>query len=409
MYIKRKLEDTILKYLASPEIIAVLGPRQCGKTTLLKKIFADLESAVFISFEDRKTLDMFDENIDDFAEVYAKNNKYLFIDEFQYSKNGGQKLKYLFDTQKTKIFISGSSVVDLTINAIKHLVGRIFIFNLFPLDFEEFLSYKDKKYLGLWQTANRNFKALNDQRVGVEAGGVLSKYYEEYLIFGGYPRVVLARDEREKKEVLKNIYNTYFLREVRDVLGLIEDYKLDKLINGLALQIGNLIEYNELGSLAEFSHPTLKKYLNFLEKTFICGLVRPFFKNKRTEIVKNPKVYFYDTGLRNIIVDDFRKLDARPDAGPLLENAVFCQLVKGGYEFNYWRDKKKNEVDFILKLKNREMLALEVKSALKRNGSASVLNFKKSHPGIEVAYAYSKLKTNRKGRAEDKSFPIYAV
>jgi len=186
------------------------------------------------------------------------------------------------------------------------------------------------------------------------------------------------------------------------VLGLIEDYKLDKLINGLALQTGNLIEYNELGSLAEFSHPTLKKYLNFLEKTFICGLVCPFFKNKRTEIVKNSKVYFYDTGLRNIIVDDFRKLDARPDAGQLLENAVFCQLAKGGYEFNYWRDKKKNEVDFILNLENRKVLVLEVKRASKINGSASVLNFKKIHLEIEVVFAYSKLKTNQKWSIKDK-------
>lgn len=195
MYIKRKLEDTILKYLRSLEIISILGPWQCGKTILLKKIFQNLESAAFISFEDRKTLDMFDKNIDDFAEVYAKNNKYLFIDEFQYSKNGGQKLKYLYDTRKTKIFISGSSAVDLTINAIKYLVGRIFIFNLFPLDFKEFLSYRDKKYLGLLSEANRNFKSLKDYPAGEEAQNALFKYYEEYVIFGGYPRVVLAGNE----------------------------------------------------------------------------------------------------------------------------------------------------------------------------------------------------------------------
>ena len=104
----------------------------------------------------------------------------------------------------------------------------------------------------------------------------LLKYYEEYLVFGGYPRVVLEENTETKKEILKNIYNTYFLREVRDVLGLIDDYKLGVFIKGLALQTGNLIEYNELSNLTGYSYSSVKKYLNFLEKTYICKLVRPF-------------------------------------------------------------------------------------------------------------------------------------
>ncbi|MEK9151501.1 MAG: ATP-binding protein [Patescibacteria group bacterium] len=410
MYIKRKLESKILKYLDSPEIIAVVGPRQCGKSTMLMKIFEGLEGTSMVSFEDRTALNMFNRNIDDFVDVYVKNRKFLFIDEFQYAKNGGKKLKYIFDTEKTKIFISGSSAIDMTVNALKYLTGRIFIFHLFPFDFEEFLSYKESGYGNILKKKNAEFLALTHPAIGSEeADGTLKRCYEEYALFGGYPRAVLAKDEEEKKEVLKNIYNTYFLREVRDILGLIDDYKLEKLIRSLALQIGNLIEYDELGKISEFSYPTLKKYLNFLEKTFICGLVKPFFKNKRTEIVKNPKVYFFDSGLRNVIVNDFRKFESRGDAGQLLENAVFMQLVKGGYDFNYWRDKKKNEIDFILKLENQKVLAVEIKSSLKTSATTSVLNFKKTHPEIEVVFACSKLKMKADDEMDTKAYPVYAI
>src|SRR3989344_2515538 len=410
MYIKRKLEAKILKYLDSPEIIAVVGPRQCGKSTMLMKIFEGLENTAMVSFEDRTALTLFDRNIDDFVDVYVKNKKFLFIDEFQYAKNGGKKLKYIFDTEKVKIFISGSSAIDMTVNALKYLTGRIFIFQLFPFDFEEFLSCKESGYGNILKKKNAEFLALARPASGSEeADDVLKRQYEEYALFGGYPRVVLAQDEEEKKEVLKNIYNTYFLREVRDILGLIDDYKLEKLIRSLALQIGNLIEYDELGKISEFSYPTLKKYLNFLEKTFICGLVKPFFRNKRIEIVKNPKVYFFDSGLRNVIVNDFRKFESRGDAGQLLENAVFMQLGKGGYDFNYWRDKKKNEVDFILKLENQKVLAVEIKSSLKNFGGASILSFQKVYPEIEVVFACLKLKAKEDDGMDAKAYPVYAI
>jgi hypothetical protein len=134
----------------------------------------------------------------------------------------------------------------------------------------------------------------------------------------------------------------------------------------------------------------------------VCGLVKPFFKNKRTEIVKNPKVYFFDSGLRNVIVDDFRPFESRGDAGQLLENTLFMQLVKEGYDFNYWRDKKKNEIDFILRLENQKMVAVEVKSSLKNQSGGSVAHFEKTHPDIEVVFACLKLKLKAGERSDKK-------
>src|SRR3989344_1250764 len=143
MYINRFLEKELLKYAHKKEIIAVVGPRQCGKTTLLKHIFNSLKRAVFIDFEDRETLELFNDDIKSFVEIYVKGNDYLFIDEFQYAKEGGKNLKYIYDNCKIKIFISGSSATELSIQSVKFLVGRIFVFTLYPLSFEEYLNYKE--------------------------------------------------------------------------------------------------------------------------------------------------------------------------------------------------------------------------------------------------------------------------
>ena len=407
MYIKRNLEDKIIRYLEVPEIIAVVGSRQCGKTTMLRQIMDSLADTTSISFDDQNILGLFEKSPDDFISAYVKGRKYLFIDEFQYAKHGGKTLKYIFDTQKIKIIISGSSVADLTIHAIKYLVGRVLVVNLYPFDFREFLSYKDQSYLKLYNEYKNKLK-LDEEKfleISAPAHEKLLKYYEEYLVFGGYPRVVLEENTETKKEILKNIYNTYFLREVRDVLGLIDDYKLGVFIKGLALQTGNLIEYNELSNLTGYSYSSVKKYLNFLEKTYICKLVRPFFKNKRTEIVKNPKVYFIDTGIRNTVINDFRSLADRTDKGSILENGLAMQFIKQETTFNFWRDKKKNEVDFVLSLGNGKISAVESKTSLKKGDRKPSEIFKKNYPEAKILFSY--WNKNEKEVAKAGEYPIY--
>ncbi len=135
MYIKRKLEGTILDYLEAPEIIAIIGPRQAGKTTLAEQIVNSLPKANKISFEDPSLLHLFEHGTEDFMRAHVNGFDYLFIDEFQYARQGGKILKRIYDAKKIKIIISGSSAVDLSIHAVKYLVGRILVFNLYPFDF----------------------------------------------------------------------------------------------------------------------------------------------------------------------------------------------------------------------------------------------------------------------------------
>jgi len=164
------------------------------------------------------------------------------------------------------------------------------------------------------------------------------------------------------------------LRDIRDIAGLSDDYKLAKLIEGLAAQTGQLAEYKELGDLSGYDYLSLKKYLNILEKTYIAAPLRPFFKNKRIELVKNPKFYFFDNGLRNFIINNFNPPEKRADGGGLIENYVFTEFTKRDLTFNFWRTKQKTEVDFIVSAEGLNALPVEVKSSAKKQDISRSLN-----------------------------------
>ena len=356
MYIYRFLEKDIRKYLKKREILAVVGARQCGKTTLLYHIFKDLKNAVFIDFEDRETLELFDEDLESFIELYVKKYDFIFIDEFQYAKEGGRQLKYIYDRYKTKIIISGSSVSGMAIHSIKYLVGRIFVFTLYPFSFEEYIQYKGPELYNLIYKRNRMTPVVIKK---------ILPYFHEFCVYGGYPRVVIAKDNKEKSTVLRNIYNTYFLKEIKEILNLPEDYKLSKLIHALALQVGNIINYNELSDLTGFNYNDLLSYMNILEKTFIAIRSQPYYTNKRTELVKSPKIFFLDNGFRNMVIKSFQPMKKRQDKPILYENFAASEIVKKGFEIKYWRTKSKAEVDFVLE-KDGKIIPVEVKSGLKK-------------------------------------------
>ena len=200
-------------------------------------------------------------------------------------------------------------------------------------------------------------------------------YFYEFCIYGGYPRVVLSDDPSEKETVLRNIYNTYFLKEIKEILNLPEDYKLSRLLHALALQIGNMINYNELSGISGFKNADLLKYLNVLEKTFVVQRSFPYYTNKRTELVKSPKIFFFDSGFRNIVLKNFLPMQNRPDKGSLYENFVASELLKAGIELRYWRTKSMAEVDFIIE-KNGTLAPIEIKSNLmKPQFTKSFLSF----------------------------------
>ncbi|EFK96334.1 conserved hypothetical protein [sediment metagenome] len=355
-YINRGLEKQLERYIKVREIMAVVGTRQCGKTTLINHFLDRLEKTgkkiERISFDNMKVLQLFEEDIDTFIDRYVKGNDLLFIDEVHYSKDSGKKLKYIYDLNYIKIIISGSSAAEISINSLKYLVGRIFTFTLYPLMFKEFLSYKNPKLVNIFEKSKYKGTVIKE----------LNVYLEEFLLYGGYPRVVLTEKIEEKKKVLESIYSTYLLKEIKEIFDLSEDYQLNNLLKILSLQIGNIINYNEISKSTGFSYNDLRKYLNILEKTYICCLIKPFYINKRTEIVKSPKVYFIDSGFRNVCIDNFTK--ERSDKGQLYENFIYSELLKKGIVAKYWNTKSYAEVDFIIEKDNRQ-IPIEIKSSLK--------------------------------------------
>ncbi len=354
VYIERDLEKEILKYLRSKEIIAVVGARQVGKTTLINNILKKLEKQKRVnrvSFDNQKTLQLFEEDIDSFIELHIKKFDILFIDEVHYSKDSGKKLKYIYDNFNIKIFITGSSAVELSIQSLKYLVGRIFSFILYPFSFKEFLRAKNSKLITLYESGQYKETILKE----------LNKYLKEFILYGGYPKVVLTENKEEKKKVLESMFNTYLLKEIKEILDLSEDYHLINLLKALSLQTGNIISYNELSKLTGYPYYDLKKYLNILEKTYVCSFIKPFFTNKRVELVKNPKVYFFDTGFRNVCIDNFS--EERSDMGNLYENFIFSELVKENSQVKFWNTKSNAEVDFVIE-KQGKITPIEIKAKI---------------------------------------------
>ncbi len=356
IYIERTIEAEIRPFINRREVISLVGSRQSGKTTFLnhlqKKLLKKNKKAVYITFENTQSRQLF-ENPEEFK-IYYQDYDVLIIDEFHYAKEGGQKLKYLYDTTDKKYIISGSSSLELTFKTGKYMVGRMITFNLLPFSFEEFLLASNKSLFNLF-LLKKPFSKVTE--------GSFLKNFETYLIYGGYPAVVLAKSNIEKEKILEGIVDNYLLRDIKDLLTLTTEDELIILMKLLAGQIGNLINYNELSTLSGLKYKQLLKHLEILKKTYVVDLIRPYSTNRRTELVKNPKVYFSDSGFRNCILRDFRSFDKRQDFGSVIENYIYTKLTNNQTiisRVNFWRTKSGAEVDFIIE-KEGKVIPIEVK------------------------------------------------
>ena len=371
MIIRRNLLEKIKPFLERKEFIAILGPRQCGKTVFLEIIKDYLSSARekirddvhIVTFEDRRLLRQFESDPAGFAASYARpgasGQTWLMIDEFQYAESGGQKLKLVYDTVKNvKIIVTGSSSLEIKAQTGKYMVGRILTFNLYPFDFAEYLRARNARLeavqtvarAGLleWMSGGKMPRQMSGEYAYHEE---MAACYEEFCAWGGYPAVVLSGAQRERLKVLGDIYNGYILKDVKGLLELSTDRNLLLLSQYLAAQTGNIVVYNALGNESMLDFRNLKKHLNVLMETFVCAELRPFFVNRQKELSKNPKIYFHDLGFRNYLLENTNPPGKRPDTGAIVENAVFTRLNSLREDLgriNFWRTKAGAEVDFVV-------------------------------------------------------------
>ncbi len=383
-YYPRDIINEIKPFLNRKEYIAVVGPRQAGKTTLMNILIEYLrvnsgfteDSVKLITFEDRRLLAEFESDPLPFINSYLPEKRnlkkfYLMLDEYQYVDDGGQKLKFIYDTIKDlKIIITGSSSMDIKGNVGKFMVGRMINFNLYPFNFGEFLRVRNERLGKIYREKNPLvIKWLYEGKVPEEKSKKdvfateMKVEFEEYCVWGGYPEVVISNNDNVRKKLLYEIYNNYILKDIKTLLELATERNLYLLSQYLATQIGNITVYNNLSEKSSLRHRELKEHLNILSETYICKEVKPFFKNPQKELKKNPKIYFLDLGFRNSLLNNFNALNKRTDSGAIIENTVFIrlnQLYGDTNNLNFWRTKTGTEVDFILNIKN-EILPIEVK------------------------------------------------
>jgi len=333
MYVRRDIKNKFDKISKNYNMVAVVGARQAGKTTFLKKTIQNKNSS-YILFDDPDARTLFEEDIKKFEKQFISGKNISLLDEVQYCKDAGRKLKYLVDSGH-KFWITSSSEIILSKEILSFLVGRVSIIKLFPFSINEFLYAKNQKEI---------------------TSKILERNIWEHATYGGYPRVVLTEDIEMKKTILSDLYDTMLLKDVARTFSIEDIRSLEAFSKYLALSIGEILSYDKICNNLNMSFQTVKKYLDAMEKSYLTFRIMPFFTNKKKEIVKQPKLYFVDTGMRNIIAKDFNvKLD-----GKLFENYVFSEILKLGLTPKYWRTKSKAEVDFVIEKEN-EIIPIEVK------------------------------------------------
>lgn len=363
MLIKRQVLSELEHHLLEKEMTIITGPRQVGKTYLMKllqdKLDREKEKTLFLSldFEDHKPLFASQHTLLEYIRLQVGSAKaYIFIDEIQRKENAGLFLKGIYDMNLPyKFIVSGSGSLELKAKIHESMVGRKRMFVLEPLSFQEFVNFSTS-----YRYEDRLYDFLSIETTKTQT------LLEEYIAFGGYPRTVLA-DTRDKKRMeIEDIYKSYVEKDINGLLRLEKGDAFTNLLRVIASQIGSLVNVSELSSTIGISSKTVKLYLWYLEQTFIIQKLTPYYRNVRKEITKAPMYYFYDTGLRNYLVGLFGTGILPPVLrGHLFENIVFSMIKRLNIDFgltpiHFWRTRDNAEVDFILE-KGLTPIPFEVK------------------------------------------------
>ncbi len=362
MYIKRHLFDALKAHLDAKEISLIVGPRQAGKTTLMNflKDYVQALDKQTITFNldieaDRYFFESQESLLRKIALEWGKTGGFVFIDEIQRKENAGLFLKGLYDMNLPyKFIVSGSGSLELKEKIHESLAGRKRVFELGTLNFVEFANHKtDYKY----EQNLPEFFAVEKQK----ARGLL----DEYMSFGGYPRIVLEDAVGEKRKLMAELYQSYLERDIAYLLSVQKTERFTALTRLMASQIGQLTTFSEIANTLNINIATVNNYLWYMEKTFLLHKVTPYFRNIRKELTKTPVYYFYDLGMRNYALGSFSGTAVSPsEIGFLFQNFVYLLLrdrvADTSNQIHHWRTTDKAEVDFVLD-KNTEVVPVEVK------------------------------------------------
>lgn len=361
MFIERPIyTKKIQESVGRLPVTVLTGARQVGKTTLMKNIH--LEGPVlFLNGEDVEVATVFQKysTLVNFLKIRLNENTsgFLLIDEFQYIPGISTMLKLLADhCHDLKVICTGSSSLDITQKVEESLAGRIRVVEIFPLSFDEYLRFCAPELHVLYDkytVATPN--DIVDPTIQIKM--------DEFIIFGGLPRLALESDHEQRILLLDDIYKTYLMRDVRSYIRQEDSVGFNRLLRLLAAQVGSMVNINELSRTSGLSYKKCEDYLYLLEQMYVIKMIEPYISNHRKTVTKMKKAYFFDTGLRNMIYNSFNPLETRSDKGSLFENYVFMELQKSlppAAVIHFYRTVDGSEIDFVVDYQ-RSLTSLEVK------------------------------------------------
>lgn len=356
---KRELQQTILENCFKGKVIILLGARQVGKTTLLKTIIKEQsEGVLYLNCDEPQTVAVLTRRNLKELQLLAGTNNLLVIDEAQKVDNIGLTLKILVDNlPDIQIIATGSSAFELRNRLNEPLTGRKFEYQMFPISTAEI--YKSSGYIDV------------------------NNLLESRLIYGSYPDIL--SNVGDAQELLRTLADSYLYKDILATDYMRKPELLDKLLKALAFQLGSEVSYNELAQTIGSDSKTVEKYINLLEKCFIIFRLNGLSRNLRNELKKAKKIYFYDNGIRNAIIQQFAPLDLRNDTGALWENFFISERIKRNhYQRNFcniyfWRTTTQQEIDYIEE-NDGVMTAFEMKWSHRKKNTPFPESFLKSYP-----------------------------
>ena len=358
--IKRDLESEIRGKIGTGKTIVIFGARQVGKTTLIQKIFGEEEGVLWLNGDDDDTRAVMAKASKETLGKMIQGYKTVIIDEAQRIEDIGLKLKILHDNYSNEVqFVAtGSSSFDLANKINEPMTGRKWTF---------------------WLPAFTARELVNDSNYITEYGNL-----ENRLIYGSYPAVVTA-EGGTRREILDELKSDNLYKDVLSFGEIIKTTKLREILQALALQIGSQVSMNELGALLDIDRKTVDKYISLLEQAFIIFRLPSFKRNLRNELKTSQKIYFYDNGIRNALINDYRPVGLRDDAGALFENYIVSEMKKTHVSDNlyFWRNLEQQEIDLLIE-RDGVITAIEAKYSPKKS-----VKFPKSfeetyRPGREI-------------------------
>ena len=324
--IERTLYKTIENKLFDGKVIVLVGARQVGKTTLLKQLFRQKEGVLWLNGDELQVQNLFSNASADRLLSEFGDNKIVILDEAQRIENIGLRLKLIADSDSDiQVIATGSSAFELANKVNEPLTGRKWEYQLFPLSFGEMVAHHGK---------------LKEMRM-----------LPRRLVYGYYPEVVM--NDGNEVEILKLLTDAYLYKDILSWESIKHPDKLQTLLRALAYQVGSQVSYNELSQMSSMDSKTVERYITLLEQCYIIFRLPSFSRNLRHELKASRKIYFYDNGIRNALIADYRAPEVRQDIGALWENFVIAERMKSNEYYHrwvnryFWRTKQQQEIDYL--------------------------------------------------------------